>query len=329
MSDTPGPRIKVTFLIVTLRTFGSVRELVETANRLSHYGCDVTIATPTGEKCGWLPVHCRVVPYSKARDADVLVMMTAPDNDAMRTWDRLEAGRRLFVSMGFDPDTMGADGPAGPVKTDRNMRRLITESRAGDVEICADASWQLRHFESLGCRVGVSLGGVNVHVFNTHAARPTHQRGIRYGVSGDPRPRKANHVAQQAIRAAGGEPTPYWGRTDQEALVTFLRDTRVFVDSHVRAGWCNPALEAMACGAAVVCSDIPAVRDFAHHGRTALLCEPGDVDGFARAVRKLDSSPALASALAAEGAREAGRWSYDRMAQAFYHYLTEPVALAA
>lgn len=48
-----------------------------------------------------------------------------------------------------------------------------------------------------------------------------------------------------------------------------------------------PPLEAMACGCAVVSTDVGAVREYATQGETALICEPGDLEGLAEQLERL------------------------------------------
>lgn len=60
-------------------------------------------------------------------------------------------------------------------------------------------------------------------------------------------------------------------------------------------------IEALACGCAVVASDLPAVRDVIHHGETGLLVPAGDAAALAATLRSLLQDPALRRRLAAQG----------------------------
>ncbi len=72
-------------------------------------------------------------------------------------------------------------------------------------------------------------------------------------------------------------------------------------------------LEAMACGAPVVASNASALPETTGGG--ALLLEPGDVAGWARAVRALLDDPAAAYALSARGATRIAALDRDGFAQ--------------
>jgi N-acetyl-alpha-D-glucosaminyl L-malate synthase BshA len=51
--------------------------------------------------------------------------------------------------------------------------------------------------------------------------------------------------------------------------------------------FCLAALEAMACGLCVVATSVGGLAEVAEHGRTAMLFEPGDYEGAARAAHRL------------------------------------------
>jgi glycosyltransferase involved in cell wall biosynthesis len=61
------------------------------------------------------------------------------------------------------------------------------------------------------------------------------------------------------------------------------------------------ALEAMACGKAVVASDIGGLKDIVVHGKTGLLVPPGDAEAVARALDRLVDEPELAEEMGEKG----------------------------
>ncbi len=78
-------------------------------------------------------------------------------------------------------------------------------------------------------------------------------------------------------------------------------------------GFGLPPIEAMACGAAVVSTPVPAVTELVGDG--AEVFEPGDVDGLAGTLRHLIGDPARRRALAERGARMVRRLSWERTAE--------------
>jgi D-inositol-3-phosphate glycosyltransferase len=74
------------------------------------------------------------------------------------------------------------------------------------------------------------------------------------------------------------------------------------------------ALEAAACGAPVVASDVGGLRTIVAHERTGLLVEPRDPAAFATAIDALVADPALAEAMGAAGAARAAGFTWSTAA---------------
>jgi glycosyltransferase involved in cell wall biosynthesis len=62
-------------------------------------------------------------------------------------------------------------------------------------------------------------------------------------------------------------------------------------------------LEAMACGAACVATDIPGARDVVETGRNGILVAPEDPSALLGALRAIESAPELRERLGREGRR--------------------------
>ena len=127
----------------------------------------------------------------------------------------------------------------------------------------------------VGVGVGVPFGGVNLGQFMPGDKKRTGAKKLVIH-SNDPRERKAPEIVREAVeiikKNSDVDVDSYWNRRfTQTQLVQFLQSADVFIDGHRRAGWCNPVIEAMACGTATVCTDIGAVKDFAHDGVTSLV----------------------------------------------------------
>jgi glycosyltransferase involved in cell wall biosynthesis len=60
-------------------------------------------------------------------------------------------------------------------------------------------------------------------------------------------------------------------------LATLYNNAAVFFSPSLAEGWALPPAEAMACGCAVVCTNIGGHADYAINQETALLCNPEDI----------------------------------------------------
>src|ERR1700749_2043748 len=106
---------------------------------------------------------------------------------------------------------------------------------------------------------------------------------------------------------------------DSDAVVVpSVRDS-----SGDRDGLPNVVLEAMACGRAVVASDISAVGCAVTDGETGLLVPPGDARVLASAIQRLADAPLLRERLGRGGRERVGRdYGVGRCTERLYQLLT-------
>ena len=129
--------------------------------------------------------------------------------------------------------------------------------------------------------------------------------------AGDPRYPEAPALA----RILGLEPRIRWaGYVAGPELVRVYQQADVFVLASKYEGFGLPVLEAMACGTPVVCSNTSSLPEVA--GDAALLVDPADIEGLARALARVLAEPALAAALRAKGLRRAADFTWRRTGEA-------------
>jgi glycosyltransferase involved in cell wall biosynthesis/SAM-dependent methyltransferase len=97
----------------------------------------------------------------------------------------------------------------------------------------------------------------------------------------------------------------FLGRLEDPALVRLFRACDVYLTPTRYEGFGLTILEAMACGAPVVASDVPAANEVVRHEENGLLVPSGDVGAFAAATARLLEDPALRERLRAGGRRTA------------------------
>jgi glycosyltransferase involved in cell wall biosynthesis len=89
----------------------------------------------------------------------------------------------------------------------------------------------------------------------------------------------------------GGEIVPFEGLTRDE-IASLYRSASVVLLPSEAEGFGLPVVEALACGAVVVASDLPALREVG--GPAAVYCAVGDVAAWAEVVGRLLTDPAAA-----------------------------------
>jgi glycosyltransferase involved in cell wall biosynthesis len=110
----------------------------------------------------------------------------------------------------------------------------------------------------------------------------------------------------------------------ESALAYLYRGCELFVYPSQYEGFGLPVLEAMACGAPVVCSSSSSLPEVA--GDAAIYFSPGSEAELVTAMRVILSDSKLRAALVEKGKRRAREFTWDRAAAAYYELLSELVA---
>lgn len=96
-------------------------------------------------------------------------------------------------------------------------------------------------------------------------------------------------------------------------LISFYNLADIFVFPSVYEGFGLPPLEAMACGAAVICSNSTSLPEVV--GDSAISLDPMDVAGWAGAILDVLSNDELRKSLQVKSLARASQFSWERMAQ--------------
>ncbi len=271
-----------------LKTFGGIRRMVEFANRLVARGHHVAFYLPDGEElsCTWMPCSAAIKPMSEGFGdvLDVVIFNHEPQ------WHLLErfrgARRRVFYAL-HDGWLYGKEGS--------------WESARAPVDLqLANSNWTAdRLFAETGHRPVVQLGGVNRDTFRPYGGRKKYQ----VLCSGEElRDWKGTDTVLTAGRLARVKVERYAPkRLDQPDLGREYDAARVFAVGSWFEGFCQPGLEALACGVPLVTTDNGGCREYAVDGETALVVPPRDAPAMAAAMRRLLGDPAFAQRLVANG----------------------------
>lgn len=115
-------------------------------------------------------------------------------------------------------------------------------------------------------------------------------------------------------RSGLGEAARFLGPLDERDLAVLYSHAGVFVLPSLYEGFGLPVLEAMACGAPVVCSNAGPLPEVA--GEAAMLLPPRDPTAWSRAIVSVLTQPGLAESLRGRGFERAGLFSWERTARA-------------
>lgn len=147
------------------------------------------------------------------------------------------------------------------------------------------------------------------------AARPSFPAGGRVVICGDG-PQRGALEARCAALGISSRVT-FTGQLAAQEIAAVLRGAGLYVSASLSDSTSVSLLEAMACGAVPVVTDIEANREWIRDGENGLLFPPGDARALAEAIARASGDVALAgSARRANFAlvRERGLW-HDNMAR--------------
>ena len=110
-----------------------------------------------------------------------------------------------------------------------------------------------------------------------------------------------------------GDKVRLLGHVAQEALPAIYQGATLFLYPTLYEGYGLPVIEAMASGVAVITSNTSALKEISEG--YALLVDPLDLDGIAKAIASLMGSPERRAAFAERGIRRAEDFRWDEMAR--------------
>lgn len=305
--------LRLGFVEPHLGRYGGIRRMVEFGNRLVARGHEVVFLLPEGEVlgCSWMRCDAEVRPLGVGVGErwDVVLFNHEPQ------WFLLErfggARKRVFYAL-HDGCLYGKEGSF--------------EARFAGVDVqLANSSWTADRLEAdTGVRPLVVLGGVNREVFRPYGG----VKRFEVLCSGLSKWWKGTDVVREAGRLAGVGVEGYAGLDlSQEDLGRAYDAARVFAVGSLFEGFCQPGLEALACGVPLVTSDCGGCREYAIDGETALVVPPGDPGAMAGAIRRVLDEPGLGAGLVERGLDlVAERFDWERATDRFAEILDGVVA---
>lgn len=315
--------MRISLFLPHVGVFGGVRRFLELGNAWSAVGHDVVLFHPAGDAPRWLPFAGAVAPLeaAKGRDADLAICAEAgtfPHFIAHRS------GTHLYYCV--------LEGDAG-------VKQALVDPR---VRLAANSGALRRRLErQAGRPVLDGIGGIHTGQFHPHPARRA-TSPLRVLLNGRrSRPKKGTDLVLAALAPLAGRvpefevilfdtlgpenrqdprdgaPLPAHARfvldPTQDELVALYQSAHLFVAAERKAGWCNTALEAMACGTAVVCTS-SGTADFARSSLNALVVPFRHPWFLRRAITRVLNDAPLRERLAEAGPATAAAWTWDRLA---------------
>ena len=314
-------RLRVRYVTEDTIVAGGHRVIFEQLNGLAARGHDVELWT-LGEPPDWFELRCPVRSFSSYAELETaLAPVTAIKiatwwRTALLVW-RASVVNGLPVYLVQDIET--SYYPDSPER-----RHEVLDTYRPEFRYIAGSGWIGEQLAELGLESVVISPGLDLETFRPLPGTPRQEASVL--ALGRSNPLKNLPLTLKAWRRLpsprpelclfGSEPelarepgVRYVSDPTDAQVIALLAQATAFVQTSSHEGFCLPALEAMAAGAPVVCTDAHGNRDFCRDGENCLMPAP-DPGSVSAALRRVLGDAALRDSLALAGQATAARYGW-------------------
>jgi GT2 family glycosyltransferase len=325
--------VRIVYVTEDTGVGGGHRDIFEHLNRLAARGHDVALYTLAGAP-RWFDLR---VPVRSFDGYGELIDALAPlQAIKVATWWNTAAPVWLASTLQGIPVYFVQDIETSYYPDDEHVRNSVIASYRHEFRYMTISSWNRERLRELGLDAELIPPGIDLGNFRP---LPTVARRddmlLALGRSNplknfpltldawrslpDPRPELRLFGVEPEL-GAGEAGIVYEEEPSDERVNELMCEATVFVQTSTHEGFCLPALEAMATGAAVVCTDAHGNRDFCVDGVNSLM-PSGRVEDVRAAIARLLADPALRRRLGQAGIETAADYAWERRIDALERFL--------
>jgi GT2 family glycosyltransferase/glycosyltransferase involved in cell wall biosynthesis len=330
-------RLRIVYVTEDTGVGGGHRDIFEHLNRLSARGHEVSLYT-LGDPPQWfaldVPVHS-FADYDELGDA-----LAQVDAIKVATWWMTAAPVwRASIPRGI-PVYFVQDIETSYYPDHERARHAVLDSYRPEFRYMTISSWNRERLHELDLDAELIPPGIDLENFRPRADVPRREdmvlalgrtnplKNLPLTLAGwrslrEPRPELCLFGIEPELARGGVRYVE--SPSDEQVNVLFCQAT-VFIQTSVHEGFALPPLEAMAAGAAVVCTDAHGNRDFCVDGVNCLMPE-ANPPAVAAALQRLLDDPQLRAQLGRAGIATAQDYAWERRIDALEQFF-ERVAAA-
>jgi glycosyltransferase involved in cell wall biosynthesis len=327
--------MRIAAVLPHVEIFGGVRRYLEMGNEFSKKGHDFVLFHPTGSRPQWLEFLGRVEPFSSLEKSGFDVGLCS-EYSVLHFFEKLRAKAKFFY--------------------------FLLPGHKREKEVIGREYFFLGNSEGLCRRIErkyrvpcfKAAGGVNPDLFYpqpregkedefrilSYGRLYKRRKGITHVIRAAERIHKKNPQtrlllfdslvgeerkdSRQMIRTS--VPYEFYLDLPQSRMAWLYSQADVFVSAEWRAGWSNTSAEAMACRIPLVCTP-SGTRDFAFHGRSALVARLPFTPFLSCQLQKLIRNQELRRRIAQEGYRRIKLFTWSALVERLTPHLEAMVKL--
>jgi GT2 family glycosyltransferase/glycosyltransferase involved in cell wall biosynthesis len=336
---TADGKLRVVYVTEGTGVGGGHRDVFEHLNRLHERGHEVALYT-LGEEPDWFDLR---VPVRSFEFYDELIeALRGLDAIKVATWWNTAAPVWYASVLHGIPVYFVQDIETSYYPDDESVRHAVLDSYRPEFHYMTISGWNRERLRELGLDAELIPPGIDLENFRP---RPEVTRRADMVLAlGRTNPLKNLPLTIAAWRALGAVPEDrrpghpelcmfgiepelasdpgmsYVESPSDERVAELLSEAAVFVQTSTHEGFCLPALESMATGGAVVCTDAHGNRDFCVDGENCLM-PAQDVQAVSSAIARLLADPELRARLGRAGIETAAAYAWERRIDALEGFL--------
>jgi GT2 family glycosyltransferase len=336
---TPEGKLRVVYVTEGTGVGGGHRDIFEHLNRLAERGHEVALYT-LGEQPDWfdlrVPVHSFEFYDELVEELALLdaIKVATWWNTAMPVW---YASVLRGIPVYFVQDIETSYYP-----DDESVRHAVLDSYRPEFRFMTISGWNRERLEELGLSAELIPPGIDLDTFRP---RPEVERRKDMVLAlGRTNPLKNLPLTVDAWRAlsdrselgerpelcmfgiepelAGEAGMRYVVSPSDDGVGELFSQATVFIQTSTHEGFCLPALESMATGGAVVCTDAHGNRDFCVDGENCLMPEASR-EAVSAALARLLGDSELRERIGRAGIETAAAYAWERRIDALEAFLTD------
>jgi GT2 family glycosyltransferase/glycosyltransferase involved in cell wall biosynthesis len=324
-------RLRIAYVTEGTGVGGGHRDIFEHLNRLAARGHEVALYT-LDPPPDWFPLR---VPVHSFADYDELVRaLSGLDAIKVATWWMTAAPVfRASVVHGL-PVYFVQDIETSYYPDHEHARHAVLDSYRPEFRYMTISAWNRERLRELDLDAELIPPGIDLQTFRPRPELERRQDMVlalgranplknlpltlaawkALGARNGSRPELCLFGVEPELAAPGGmamaDGVRYVESPDDERVNELFCEATVFVQTSVHEGFALPPLEAMATGAAVVCTDAHGNRDFCVDGDNCLMPEP-NAAAVSAAIARLLADPELRARLGRAGVETARGYAWE------------------
>ena len=337
-------RPKVIFIFREAPVCGLVLAATNICNQLIELGWNASFACTKMELSHWKHIPARFTPYVFKSHQDMITGLRKRLTDGFvvaTTWSTAadvkaicERKKNVHPVYFVQDDERKFRYPSGELYSDVEK----VEASYGMIEnIVANSEWVQKELKKLGhksTQIGI---GVDTLTF-----RPEEKVSERIRIMAHSRPstpRRGWPFISDIMNAIAKIPNVefvtydeppedlrfkhhgHLGRVSPRELARHMSRTHIFIEGSEMQGWGMQALEAMACGCALLCADNYGIHSFGTTGHDCIIVPHGDIKRAVAVVKRLITSKKERNQLGKNARKTALRFDWEEVGLAWDDYL--------